>query len=65
MVQMFMGVLKRCFDVTDTKGKQNTEDRNSTKNEFSLSSWFVPVFKSVSLLCNSQPSLRYRQRHEL
>lgn len=62
---MLMEVLKRCFDATDSDGKQFPDHTNSAKIDFTPTNWCLPVFKSFSLLCSSQAPLQYPGRHNL
>ncbi|KAF7851933.1 hypothetical protein BT93_L1645 [Corymbia citriodora subsp. variegata] len=51
MIQMLKKVLERCLDAVDSD--KISESRNLVDNGFTLLSWCLPVFKSLSLLCSS------------
>ncbi|XP_030553813.1 protein virilizer homolog [Rhodamnia argentea] len=51
MIQMLKKVLERCLDAVDSD--KAAESRNMADNGFTLLSWCLPVFKSLSLLCSS------------
>ncbi|KAL3755539.1 hypothetical protein ACJRO7_002572 [Eucalyptus globulus] len=51
MIQMLKKVLERCLDAVDTD--KISESRNMADDGFTLLSWCLPVFKSLSLLCSS------------
>ncbi|KAL2534543.1 embryo defective [Abeliophyllum distichum] len=57
-VQMLSKVLERCIGATNSDVKQFPENRNVAKDEFSLLSWCVPVFKSISLISDSRASVQ-------
>lgn len=63
--QMLIEVLERSFDATDSDGKQIPDSRHSAKFGFSFTSWCLPVFQSISLLCNSGVFLLYPGRYDL
>lgn len=63
--QMLIEVLKRCFEATDSDGKQFSDQLNSVKIGSTLTSWCLPVFKSFSLLCCSQTPMQHPGRHDL
>ncbi|CAA3021769.1 Hypothetical predicted protein [Olea europaea subsp. europaea] len=58
-IQMLMKVLERCISAAKSDVKQFPENRNVAKDEFSLLSWCVPVFKSISLISDSRASVQY------
>lgn len=63
--QMLIKVLKRCFEATDSDGKQFSDQLNSVKIGFTPTGWCLPVFKSFSLLCCSQTPMQHPGRHDL
>ncbi|GKV31944.1 hypothetical protein SLEP1_g40595 [Rubroshorea leprosula] len=62
--QMLIEVLERSFDATDSDGRQIPDSRYSAKFGFSFTSWCLPVFQSISLLCNSRAFLQYPGGHK-
>lgn len=58
-VLMLTQVLERCFDSIDVDSKQIPDSKYPAKCGFTLLSWCVPVFKSVSLLCNARTPRQY------
>lgn len=51
MIQILKKVLEWCLDAIDSD--KVLESRNMADNGFTLLSWCLPVFKSLSLLCGS------------
>ncbi|XP_027174907.1 protein virilizer homolog [Coffea eugenioides] len=56
-IQMFVKVLERCNVAATSDAKQFPEVRHVARNEFSWLAWCIPVFKSISLLCDCRTSL--------
>ena len=63
--QILTRVLESCFDATDSDGWQILDYRNSDKNGFTLISWCIPAFKSISLLFSSRTFSQYNGRHDM
>ncbi|KAJ7957710.1 Embryo defective protein [Quillaja saponaria] len=59
-LQMLTKVLGRCFDVVDEK----LDNRNTEKCDFTLFSWCLPSFKSISLLLHCETSPQHRRKHD-
>ncbi|KAL3536025.1 hypothetical protein ACH5RR_004486, partial [Cinchona calisaya] len=65
-IQMFIKVLERCNAVATSHAKQFPGNRHIGKNGFSWLAWCIPVFKSISLICDwrtSWPRSVMRDRH--
>ncbi|XWS66566.1 hypothetical protein CRYUN_Cryun05aG0210500 [Craigia yunnanensis] len=62
--QVLTRVLESCFDATDSDGRQISDCRDSAKYGFTLISWCIPVFQSISLLCSSRTFSQYNGRHD-
>ncbi|XP_022842441.1 uncharacterized protein LOC111366041 isoform X1 [Olea europaea var. sylvestris] len=58
-VQMLTKVLERCISATNSDVKLFPENGNVAKDEFSLISWCVHIFKSISLMSYSRASVQY------
>lgn len=58
-VQMLKQVLERGFDSVDLDTKQIPDAKSSAKCGFTPLTWCIPVFKSISLLCNVRTPLQY------
>lgn len=52
--QVLIRVLERCFDATCSDDKQISDDSYSAKFGLNMTSWCIPVFRCISLLCNSR-----------
>ncbi|XVF76085.1 hypothetical protein PTKIN_Ptkin13bG0237800 [Pterospermum kingtungense] len=63
--QILTRLLESCFDATDSDARQISDCRDSAKYGFTLSSWCIPVFQSISLLCSSQTLSLYNERHDM
>ncbi|KAK9122913.1 hypothetical protein Sjap_012515 [Stephania japonica] len=53
-VNMLIKVLLKCSSASYSEAKCFAENRTSVKGGLSLLSWCLPVFKSFTLICNSQ-----------
>ncbi|XWS59372.1 hypothetical protein CRYUN_Cryun08bG0115900 [Craigia yunnanensis] len=63
--QILTRVLESCFDATDSDGWQILDYRNSDKNGFTLISWCIPAFQSISLLGSSRTFSQCNGRHNM
>ncbi|KAK4272667.1 hypothetical protein QN277_021186 [Acacia crassicarpa] len=52
-LQMLKKVMERCFGVNDVDRKQTPDSRNSAMYNFSFFSWYLPVFKFITLIFHS------------
>ncbi|KAI9122390.1 hypothetical protein K1719_007079 [Acacia pycnantha] len=52
-LQMLRKVMERCFGVNDVDTKQTPDSRNSAMYNFSFFSWYLPVFKFITLIFHS------------
>ncbi|KAB1227153.1 hypothetical protein CJ030_MR1G027718 [Morella rubra] len=64
-VQMLTQVLERVLDSIDLDVKQFPDTKYPANCGFTLVSWCIPVFKSISLLCNAQKPRQYPGRPDL
>lgn len=51
---MLTKVLERCIEAAGSDMKQFSENINLGKYEFSLLSWSIPVFQSISLISDGR-----------
>lgn len=51
-VQMLSEVLQKCLDAANLDPKVFLENRNVSGKVTSVVSWCIPVFKSISLICD-------------
>ncbi|GAV74125.1 LOW QUALITY PROTEIN: hypothetical protein CFOL_v3_17606, partial [Cephalotus follicularis] len=65
VTQILVKVLERCYDESDSDGKQILDSRDSARCGFTLINWCLPAFKSVFLLCNSQTSPQHPEGLDL
>ncbi|XVE96282.1 hypothetical protein REPUB_Repub02eG0207600 [Reevesia pubescens] len=63
--QILTRVLGSCLDATDSDGRQILDCRDSAKYGFTLFSWSIPVFESISLLCSSRTFSQYSGQHDM
>ncbi|KAM0980773.1 hypothetical protein COP2_014310 [Malus domestica] len=63
--QLLTRVLNRCLIGIETGGIQNLDGRSSAAFGFGLLNWCLPVFKSFSLIFNSQASLHHAGKNDL
>ncbi|CAN0847560.1 Protein virilizer homolog [Linum grandiflorum] len=57
IADLLSGVLERCFTAIHSDGIQFSESKSLAKFVASLSTWCVPAFKSISLLCGAETTL--------
>ncbi|KAG8376803.1 hypothetical protein BUALT_Bualt09G0101900 [Buddleja alternifolia] len=57
--QMLMKVLERCIGAANSYVKQFPGNIVLPKDEFSLLSWSIPVFQSISLISDDRPSIQH------
>ncbi|KAH6806170.1 hypothetical protein C2S51_031001 [Perilla frutescens var. frutescens] len=62
--QMLTKVLERCIGDANFDAKQFSGSINIAKYEFSLLSWSIPVFQSVTLISDGRTSLQHPGVHE-
>ncbi|CAH2054969.1 unnamed protein product [Thlaspi arvense] len=63
IVQLLVEVLERCYDATYPSEKRVLE--YGFVSESSVIQWCIPVFRSISLLCDLQVPLSYYQKKEI
>lgn len=63
IVQLLVEVLERCYDATYPS--ENRVLEYGIVSESSVVQWCIPVFRSISLLCDSQVPLSCFQKKEL
>lgn len=56
---MLSQVLEICIGVTSSDANQFLESKILAKYGLSLLSWCIPVFKSISLVCDSRTPVQY------
>ncbi|XP_010543864.1 PREDICTED: uncharacterized protein LOC104816640 [Tarenaya hassleriana] len=63
IVQLLVEVLERCYNATYLSDERGGENEHAS--ECGLICWCIPLFKSVSSLCDSQVSVSCFQKKEL
>ncbi|ESQ49495.1 hypothetical protein EUTSA_v10019873mg [Eutrema salsugineum] len=63
IVQLLVEVLERCYEATNPSENRVLEYGNLSKS--SVIQWCIPVFRTISLLCDSQVPLSCSQKKEL
>ncbi|OMO49780.1 Protein virilizer, partial [Corchorus capsularis] len=63
--QILRRVLDSCIVAMDSDGGQISDYRNSSNFGFTMISWCIPVFQSISLLCNSRTMTPYNGRQDI
>lgn len=61
---MLTEVLKMCIGSVNSDVKQFSMNINLAKYEFSVLSWCIPVFQSISLISDGHTSLQHPGVHE-
>lgn len=55
-LQMLRKVMERCFGIHDVDRKQIPDSRNFALYNFSFFTWYLPVFKFITLMFHSGTS---------
>lgn len=62
---MLTRLLRRCLVDIDSDDKQIEDSRSSAKSGLTILSWSLPIFKSCTLLFDSQTSTHGTRGHDL